>query len=284
MGKPKLFMRRIPFVLPHLIWQAVFFVGPMFLLFLASLRRYQLGRPMPGVTLSNYSLLLFSSPFVGALVKTLLLAASVSVIATVIALAAVIGAWSITNVRLRSLILIGCALVFFAGVIPRTYVLEFLLSEQGPLVHISSFVGIRMSAFVLYSTSGIIAAYLPILLPLCIAILYVARRDVPFMYVDAAVDLGARWSTIQRHVVVPSMKPGIVVSLILTFILVAGDVVVVDLIGGAQTYTAATQILDYVKIDDWGSAAAASVVLLAIVAGAIAIGTTLILRGRESRL
>jgi ABC-type spermidine/putrescine transport system permease subunit I len=66
--------------------------------------------------------------------------------------------------------------------------------------------------------------------------------------------------------------------------LVTGDVVVVDLIGGAQTYTAATQILDYVKIDDWGSAAAASVVLLAIVAGAIAIGTTLILRGRESRL
>jgi ABC-type spermidine/putrescine transport system permease subunit I len=141
-----------------------------------------------------------------------------------------------------------------------------------------------MGAFVLYSTSGIIAAYLPILLPLCIAILYVARRDVPVMYVDAAVDLGARWSTIQRHIVLPSMKPGIVVSLILTFILVAGDVVVVDLIGGSQTYTAATQILDYVKIDDWGSAAAASVVLLAIVAGAIAIGTTLILRGRESRL
>jgi ABC-type spermidine/putrescine transport system permease subunit I len=128
------------------------------------------------------------------------------------------------------------------------------------------------------------AAYLPILLPLCIAILYVARRDVPVMYVDAAVDLGARWLTIQQHIVLPSMRPGIVVSLILTFILVTGDVVVVDLIGGAQTYTAATQILDYVKIDDWGSAAAASVVLLAIVAGAIAIGTTLILRGRESRL
>jgi ABC-type spermidine/putrescine transport system permease subunit I len=239
---------------------------------------------MPGVTLSNYGSLLFSSPFLGALVKTLLLASSVSVLATVIALAAVIGAWSITNVRLRSLIVIGCALVFFAGVIPRTYALEFLLSEQGPLVHISSFVGIRMSAFVLYSTSGIMAAYLPILLPLCIAILYVARRDVPVMYVDAAVDLGARWLTIQQHIVLPSMRPGIVVSLILTFILVTGDVVVVDLIGGAQTYTAATQILDYVKIDDWGSAAAASVVLLAIVAGAIAIGTTLILRGRESRL
>jgi ABC-type spermidine/putrescine transport system permease subunit I len=277
-------LRRSPFVLPHLVWQAVFFAGPVAFLLLASFRHYQLGQPTRSLTLTNYRLLLFSSPFVGALVKTMLLASVVSVLATAIAFAAIIGAWSINNVRLRTLIIMGSALVFFAGVIPRTYVLEFLLSEQGPLVRIWSFVGTHMSAFVLYSTSGIIVAYLPLLLPLSIAILYVSRRDVPIVYIDAAVDLGASWLTIQRRIVLPSMKPGIVVSLILTFILVAGDVVVVDLIGGSQTYTASTQILDYVKIDDWGSAAAASVVLLAIIATAIAAGTTLVLRGRDTRL
>jgi spermidine/putrescine transport system permease protein len=270
------------FALPHVLWQTVFFSGPLAFLFLASLRRYELGRPRPGLTLINYRSLFVSSPFLGALGKSLILAVGVSILSMAMALAAILGAWLIENVKLRMVILTGSALVFFAGVIPRTYVLEFLLSDRGLLGRAWSMLNITPGTFALYSTSGIIAAYLPILLPLCIAILYVSRRDVPSSYVDAATDLGAGWLTIQRRVIIPVMKPGIVISLVLTFILVAGDVVVVDLVGGAQTYTASTQIIDYVKVDDWGSAAAASVVLLAIIGMTIAAGTALILRGQDS--
>lgn len=280
----KSILARFAFALPHLLWQTVLFTVPLAFLVLASLRHYELGQPKPGLTLINYRLLFFSSPFLSALANSLLLALGVSLLSTGFALAAILGAWLISNTRLRVVVLMGSALVFFAGVIPRTYVLEFLISDRGPLGNIWSLLHFGKSPLVLYSTSGIIAAYLPIVLPLCIAVSYVARREVPSLYVDAATDLGASWLTIQRRIVLPSMKPGIIISLILTFILVAGDVVVVDLIGGAQTYTASMQILDYVKVDDWGSAAAASVVLLAIIGLTIAGGTALVLRGEDARL
>nr|VFJ57592.1 MAG: hypothetical protein BECKDK2373B_GA0170837_106719 [Candidatus Kentron sp. DK] len=58
------------------------------------------------------------------------------------------------------------------------------------------------------------------------------------------------------------MKPGIIVALILPFIVSLGDVIVPGLIGGSQVYTATAMIVDFVKIDDWGSAAAVGVFLL----------------------
>jgi ABC-type spermidine/putrescine transport system permease subunit I len=274
----KLLIQRNIFGVPHLLWQTLFFIGPLMLLFFASLKQYELGRPKPGFTLQNYRSILFSSPYPGALGKSLLSAVGVSILSTVIALIAILGAWLIRNNKLRISIIMGCALVFFAGVIPRTYVLEFLLSDRGLLGHFLMILGHSGEALILYSTFGITISYLPILLPLCITVLYVARRDVPILYIDAAADLGAGWLMTQTHIVIPSMKPGIIVSVILSFILVVGDVVVVDLIGGSQVYTASTQILDYVKIDDWGSAAAASIVLLLIVALVIGLGMALFLR------
>nr|VFK20260.1 MAG: Binding-protein-dependent transport system inner membrane component [Candidatus Kentron sp. LPFa]VFK34292.1 MAG: Binding-protein-dependent transport system inner membrane component [Candidatus Kentron sp. LPFa] len=169
--------------------------------------------------------------------------------------------------------------LFFAGLIPRIFAFQFLLSGNGPLSSVWSFIGAEDGA-VLYTPLGILLGYLTVYVPLCLMILYAARRAVPQDHILAAKDLGASWRRIQYSIVIPAMKPGIIVALILPFIVSLGDVIVPDLIGGSQVYTATAMILDFVKIDDWGSAAAVGVFLLFVTITAISVASAVILRSR----
>jgi len=261
----------------HLLWLLTFFGIPLCILIFNSLKKYEYGQYKSGLTIDNYKNLLFDSPFPNALFITLILALTVSILSAVIALGTIMSAWLLTK-KVRNAILLGCTLVFFAGVTQRAFALEFVLSPKGLLGLLLQ--DLDSSVSLLYSYGGVILAYLPIQLPLCIAILYAARTQVSTIFEDAASDLGAEWLSVQKRVVIPLMKPGIIVSLILPFILVVGDVVVIDLIGGAQVFTAGMQIIDYTKIDDWGTGAAASVILLLAIGLIIWVGSTFLLGKR----
>lgn len=159
--------------------------------------------------------------------------------------------------------------MFFTGMVPRTFASEFLLSGHCPLREVWRTLSVGEDRSALYSGFGIILAGLPLITPLCIVMLYVARQAVPEEYIEAGRDLGAGWWRLQWQIVVPPMRPGLIVSLVVSLILALGDVVVVDLVAGSQVYTAALCILDYARIDDCGVAAAASVVVLAVVTSVI---------------
>jgi len=264
----------------HISWLLIFFGIPLCLLIFNSLKKYEYGQFKPGLTIENYKNLIFDSPFPGALFITLVMALTVSLLSTVIALGTIISAW-LFNKKIRNAILLACTLVFFAGVTQRAFALEFVFSSKGLLGLILQHRDSNSS--LLYSYAGVILAYLPIQLPLCIAVLYVARNEVSTLLEDAAIDLGAEWLSVQKRIVIPLMKPGIIISLILPFILAFGDVVVIDLIGGAQVFTSAMQIIDYTKIDDWGTGAAASVILLLVIGLIIWIGSTFLLGKRTKK-
>ena len=55
--------------------------------------------------------------------------------------------------------------------------------------------------------TGVVLSYLPLMLPLCIIALFVARESVPADLTAAAQDLGASWSRTQVLVVIPLMRP-----------------------------------------------------------------------------
>nr|VFJ47995.1 MAG: hypothetical protein BECKFM1743A_GA0114220_100547 [Candidatus Kentron sp. FM]VFJ50246.1 MAG: hypothetical protein BECKFM1743C_GA0114222_100827 [Candidatus Kentron sp. FM]VFK08525.1 MAG: hypothetical protein BECKFM1743B_GA0114221_100737 [Candidatus Kentron sp. FM] len=134
-------------------------------------------------------------------------------------------------------------------------------------------------------------------------VLYVARRAVPQDHILAAKDLGASWYRIQYAIVIRlyrkcsgrlfrstgcgsprwvsnndylSMRPGIIVALILPFIVFLEDVTVTDPIGGSQVYTATAMILNFVKIDDWGSAAVGVFLLLVTITVISAVGAMIL--------
>lgn len=264
--------------LVHIIWEVVLFGIPLIYLVYISFKNYNNGQCTDGFTFNNYSYLLLTSPFRNSLFNTIVISISVSVLITIVSMVMVILLWNINNTKIRDSIVFGCFVVFFAGVIPRAFALEFIYSPNG-IMSLFKFVGLTISRIpLLYSYAGIILAYFPILLPLSIAVLYVARKEVLQIYIDAANDLGASYFATHRLVLLPLMRPGIIISLVLSFIWVMGDVIITDFIGGSRVYTAALQIVDYVKIDDWGSGAAAAVVLLVIVCLVLYFGTTMLFK------
>ncbi|HTG37053.1 MAG TPA: ABC transporter permease subunit [Thermoanaerobaculia bacterium] len=212
---------------------------------------------------SNFQFIL-SSTFPAALVRSLTLGTFVSLLTLLLSLIAVEGIFRLRRPRLRIAILTSCAVAFFGGMIPRTFAFEYLLSDQGPMR--GSWQSLLPGgSSLLYTRAGVVIAYLPILLPLCIVVIYIARAAVPYALVEAARDLGATgWQT-HTKVVLPTMQPGLIVGFLLSFLSVVGDTIVVDLVGGSRIYTAANQIFDQAKIDDWGNAAAEAVVLLVCV-------------------
>ncbi|MCH8342404.1 MAG: ABC transporter permease subunit [Planctomycetes bacterium] len=258
--------------------QGIFFGIPILLLVATSLRQYELGQPTGGYTLANYATVLTSSTFLPALLRSVTLSLLIAVVSVILALATVLGSWRFARRTIRDAILLTCAVMFFAGIIPRVSATAFLLSANGPFGTIWQTVAPWSDGSLLYSTGGVILASLPLVIPLGIIALHVARHNVPASYVDAGADLGAGWLVVQRRVVLPLMRPGVIVAFLVAFILSLGDVVVVDLVGGSQIYTAALSIIDYTKIDDWGSAAAAAVVALAVVVTAVGGATWLLLR------
>jgi len=248
--------------LPHILWQILFFLIPLVLLFILSLKTYTLGSPLPGYSLSNYKFLFSESPFLKALLNSLFLAFLVSILTSLLALFGVLGLWRIRQSKIRYLLLFVCTLVFFVGIIPRTFSLSLILSNYGPIHFYLQKFYIPSLGFELYSYNGLILAYVSVFVPLSMIVLFISRSKINIDYIDAAQEFGASWLRKQFLVVIPLMRSSIKLSVILIFILTFADINIIDLIGGSRVYTASYMVIDFVKIDNWGIGAATAFLML----------------------
>ncbi len=246
----------------HILWQSVLFGIPLLFLVILSFKRYEMGLPVGEPTLYNYQRLFEGHLLYISLSNTIILGIAVSIISTLLALLAVIGAWSFKRTVIRNILLFACAMVFFIGLVPRSFVFQYLLSEQAPLSKCWDFLGLGIFPFQLYTWGGLVLGYLPVFVPLSIIILFIARKEISQEFEHVAKELGASKIKIQYDIIIPLLKSSISISMILVFLLTIADVVVIDLIGGAKVYSVSSLILDFIKIDDWGMAASASFVFL----------------------
>jgi len=257
--------------LPHILWQILFFLIPLLFLFSLSLKTYSLGSPLPGYTFNNYKILLIDSPFIISIAKSLSLAVTVSILTTVLGLVSILGLWRISNNKIRNILVFTCSIVFFIGVIPRTFSLSLLLSEYGPFHYFLNQLHIPTMGIELYNINGLIIAYISIFVPLSLLFLFISRSKVSEDLIQSANEFGTNWVQNQLFVVIPLMSSAIKLSLILIFILTFADVTVIDLIGGSHIYTVSYMVIDYVKIDDWGMGAATAFLMLLIIIVFIAV-------------
>ncbi len=263
-------------VVPLSLFEAAFFLAPFLFIFALAVKEGPIWREQAAVSYKNFEMLL-SSPFPQALLNSILLGVACAITASFVALSLVLVTWHFFRERQREYFLKGVMLVFFAGLIARIYAMQFLFSgEVLGAVPLASDLG--FAGGILYSISGIVLGLVSILLPLDVAILYAARKDVPLELEWAARDLGASHLQTLRKVVVPLMGHGILVASMLGFVLSLADVVVVDLIGGGALYTVSLTIIDFFKIDDWNLAAAASVIVFCVEIPALAVLSASVLK------
>jgi spermidine/putrescine transport system permease protein len=264
-------------ILPGVAWLALFFLVPLAIIFVVSLgTRDASGNNvvLDHLGLQNYGeatrpeyLPAFANSVRYALVTTVL----------ALGLGYPIAYWiSRYGGRRKVLLLILVMLPFWTSYLIRTYAWMIILRDNGVLNGILRAVGLTDEPIVLLNTDvSVILGMTYGFLPFAILPLFVSIDRLDQNLVQAARDLYASGRAAFFHVTLPLTMPGVIAAAILTFIPAMGDYVTPDLLGGAQTTTAAklVQVL-FTTGNDWPYGSALAFILMVITLA----GTLLALR------
>jgi putative spermidine/putrescine transport system permease protein len=253
-------------VMPAALVTVVFFVAP-----LVYFLRFSFERPSrtafsePVFTLENFTRF-FASPFhVGALTRTLLVAAAATVLALLLALPV---AYLITkaNARTKALLIILTVFPLLVGTVVRSIGWVALLGYSGVVNTVLTAVGLLDAPVELLRTATTVTvAITSVVLPLMVLTLQASLESVDPNTERAALDLGARPLRVFRQIVLPQIVPGIAAGTSLVFVLCINAYATPRLVGGAQVPMLAPVVYDTISSDNnWPFGASMAALMLVV--------------------
>ena len=255
-------------VAPALAWTTAFFLVPFAVMVAMSLATLE-GRELQwGLSLANYAEMAEKPYLRRAVVVSLEIAATVTVLSVLLAYPL---AWIVAfhvPARWRRLALLLAILPFWTSYVVRSYAWLLVLGREG-IVN-DALLGLALAAEPVQLASTRLATvtgfvhFFTMLLTLTI---YANLVQLPPNLRRAAADLGASGLQTFRHVILPLTLPGIVTGAFLTFVLCIGDYVTPQILGGNTELTLPQLIMVQLgRRADFPLAAALAVMLMAIVA------------------
>jgi spermidine/putrescine transport system permease protein len=263
-------------VAPGVVWLTLFFLVPLGVIFIVSLgTRDATGNILldqPG--LQNYARAT-RPEYLPAFVNSIRYALITTILS--IGLGYPIAYWiSRYGGQRKVLLLILVMLPFWTSYLIRTYAWMIILRDNGVLNGVLRAIGLIDEPLILLNTDiSVILGMTYGFLPFAILPLFVSIDRLDQNLVQAARDLYATGRGAFLHVTLPLTMPGIVAASLLTFIPAIGDYVTPDLLGGAQTTTAAKLVQTlFTTGRDWPYGSALGFILMVVTLG----GTLLALR------
>jgi putative spermidine/putrescine transport system permease protein len=180
-------------------------------------------------TLDNFRDVISSSTYRTVIVRTVLVALSVTVICVVLAFPMAFYMVKVASPRARRLLLVAVLTPLWASYLVKAYAWRSMLAGNGVINWALEPFGLTGPGFGLPATV-IVLSYL--WLPYMILPVYAGLERLPDSLLEASGDLGAKaWRTF-RSVVAPLAFPAVVAGAIFTFSLSLGDYIVVQIVGG----------------------------------------------------
>ena len=204
--------------------------------------------------LGNFREILSGAVFRRVTVRTVGVAAAVTIVDLALALPIAFYLAKVATARVRRVLMVAITIPLWASYIVKAYAWRTFLDPVGGLMKkvIGASPGFGLTSIVL------VLAYL--WLPFAILPIYAGLERLPDSLLEASADLGGRSGVTVRRVIVPILTPAIIAATIFTFSLSLGDYITVDIVGGK------TQMIGSVIYDNFGPnpplAAAFSVVPL----------------------
>jgi len=202
-------------------WLVVVYLGSLAILFANAFfsRDAFSGATIYTLTLENFASLL-RDPYPGITLRTVLMAAAVTVTCAVLALPIGFTMARLVTPRVRGALVVAMIVPLWASYLIKVYSWRIILAEQGILNSVLEPFGLRGPGF------GDVAVWLVftyIWLPYMILPVYAGFERIPGSLLEASADLGGRsWITFRR-VVLPLVLPAVVAGSIFTFSLTLGD-------------------------------------------------------------
>jgi putative spermidine/putrescine transport system permease protein len=152
-----------------------------------------------------------------------------------VALAFPLAYWAarIASPRGRTALLLSMTLPLWSSYLVRVYAWRTILSGTG-LVNWTLGKLSLGPVDLQFSNWAVLIVFVYLWLPYVMLPIYAALERIPPSYLEASSDLGARWGTTFRRVVLPIALPGVVAGSIFSFSLTLGDYIVPGLVGNTQ--------------------------------------------------
>jgi putative spermidine/putrescine transport system permease protein len=215
-------------------WFVLIYLAALFLLFLSALWSVDTfsGKIVHSWTLTNFETLFKVSAYRTIALRTIGIAAAVTVTDIILAVPFAFFAARIASKRLQAVLFVAVLLPLWSSYLVRVFAWRLILSKDGILNWFIGQLGLG-SLNIGYSNWAMWIVFSYIWLPFMILPVWAAIERVPDSYLEASADLGARgWRTFSG-VLLPLILPGIVAGSIFTFSLTLGDFITPTLVGGA---------------------------------------------------
>jgi putative spermidine/putrescine transport system permease protein len=182
-------------------------------------------------TTANFELLWSSGVYRTIALRTIGVAALVTVTDAVLAFPVAFYMAKVATPRVRGLLVVAVLMPLWASYLVKVYAWREILAEDGILNWALAPLGLKGPGF------GVVAAWLVfsyLWLPYMVLPIYAGLQRIPGSLLDAAGDLGGRPGTTFRRVVLPMAFPAVVAGSIFTFSLTLGDYITPQLVTSTQ--------------------------------------------------
>ena len=269
--------------LPIIVWQMLFFVGPVIFMIAMSFFLVKNYRMTEAFEFVNWSKMMSKSYFWDSYFYTILIASASTTLAMCLAFPAAFTLAFKANETVRRWAIFLLIIPFFTSYLVRTFSWFVILSEKGVVNAFLSYLG--LGPYTMLNTNfGTLVGYMTLTLPLVVILQTVTMANIDKTLIEAARNLGCKpFATIWR-VIIPLSKTGLIVAAIFCFILSFGDFVAPFYLGGSQEPTLPILILDTTKSgQQWPRAAVVAIFMMATLFTVAFTGIAVAYRKKTSR-
>jgi putative spermidine/putrescine transport system permease protein len=182
--------------------------------------------------LSNFQQIFSSPAYRQIILRTVLMAAGVTIVDALIALPFAYFMARMASPRTRTALFVAVLIPLWASYLARVYAWILVLNHDGILNWTLARLGLG-PVNILYTNTAVFIVFCYIWLPFMVIPVYAALERIPPSYFEASADLGGKGWRTTRSVVLPLALPGLVAGSIFTFSLTLGDYINPTLTGGA---------------------------------------------------
>lgn len=182
-------------------------------------------------SLDNFRTLFENEVYRNVTLRTVGVAAAVTLIDVAIALPIAFYMAKMASPRARRLLVVAVLTPLWASYLVKAFAWRAVLSEGGLVEWAGGVLGIESPG---YGLPAVIMTQAYIWLPYVILPIYAGLERVPNSLLEAAGDLGASNGRAVRTIVMPLLLPAIIAGTIFSFSLTLGDYITVNIVGGAN--------------------------------------------------
>ncbi len=249
--------------IPVALWLFLLIILPHIDLFLSS---FKPNSDENTYTLENYTAFFSDAIYWHTFVNTTLYAIGVTLLAFVVSFPIAFYLTKVISSRIAGFLMLLLLIPLWVGELVTIYGWVVVLGENGVINESLKYLGVIDTPLpLIYNNVSMTIGLLYMSMLFMIIPIMTTLESLDDAQIEAASDLGASKLTIFRRIVIPHSMPGIINGAIIVFMLVIGDYVAPNILGGKSSLWFTEQIYNqFLSTFNWNQGAAFGFLLLII--------------------